>query len=286
MLNIRRAYIAATLFAIIIGLSFLFVKVALQYASPLDALAHRFTIAFLAIVVVLSFKKKSMKLSSKDVSSISLLATFYPVLFFGFQVFGLVYTSSSGAGIIQATVPIFTLVLSSAILKEKSSAIQKVAISVSVIGVIYMMSMNGIDGNGMMFIGLLFILLSTISQSFYQVVARSKTKDYSLITIIYILTFIGFLIFNGLSLTSHIINGSIREYLAPFGELTYVLAIIYLGILSTLVTSYLSTYSLSILPAFQISVFGNLTTVITILAGVIILDEPSIISMLLELFLS
>jgi len=40
-----------------------------------------------------------------------------------------------------------------------------------------------------------------------------------------------------------------------------------------LVTSYLSTYALSILPAFQMSVFGNLTTVITIGAGIIFLNE-------------
>ena len=101
MLIERKAYSAATLVAIIIGMSFLFVKITLEYTSPLDALAHRFTIAFLAVVVALMYKKKSIKLSKKNVLSISLLAIFYPVLFFGFQVFGLVYASSSEAGIFR-----------------------------------------------------------------------------------------------------------------------------------------------------------------------------------------
>lgn len=37
----RNAYIAATIYAIIIGLSFMFVKVTLTVATPLDTLAHR-----------------------------------------------------------------------------------------------------------------------------------------------------------------------------------------------------------------------------------------------------
>ncbi|MCS4517198.1 hypothetical protein JTS93_18350 [Clostridium botulinum] len=31
-------------------------------------------------------------------------------MFFGFQIFGLVYIASSEAGIIQATIPIFTMI--------------------------------------------------------------------------------------------------------------------------------------------------------------------------------
>ena len=273
MLKKRRAYTAATLVAIIIGLSFMFVKITLLFASPLDALAHRFTVAFIAVSMFFLIKKDSIKLPKKDVLRIAMLAIFYPVLFFGFQIFGLVYISSSEAGIVQATVPIFTLIFSSVLLKERSTVAQKLAISLSVFGVMYMMYMNGVDGKAMMLLGFGLILLSTISQSFYQVFARRLTQDYSLITITFLLTLFGFLLFNGLSLTNHVINGSINEFLDPFRHLNYILSILYLGVLSTLVTSYLSTYSFSILPAFQGSVFGNITTVITMLAGIILLDE-------------
>ncbi|MEH6882126.1 EamA family transporter, partial [Priestia megaterium] len=47
MIEKKKAYIAALTYAIIIGLSFMFVKVALTIATPFDALAHRFTIAFI-----------------------------------------------------------------------------------------------------------------------------------------------------------------------------------------------------------------------------------------------
>lgn len=275
MMQRRRAYGAGILVAIIIGLSFMFVKITLLFTSPLDALAHRFTIAFIALSMYMLLKKEKelRKLPKRDLLKIGLLAIFYPILFFGFQIFGLIFTTSSVAGIVQATLPIFTLVFSSVILKEKSMFIQKLAISLSILGVIYMMLSSGIDGTSIMLLGMALILLSTISQSFYQVFARKLTKEYSLVTITYILTSSGFIIFNLLALYNHLLNGNFIEFIKPFGQWDYLFAILYLGILSTLVTSYLSTYALSILPAFQMSVFGNLTTVITIGAGIVFLNE-------------
>ncbi len=58
-----------------------------------------------------------------------------------------------------------------------------------------------------------------------------------------------------------------------FFELEFVFAMLYLSILSSLGTSYLSNYALSRLPAAQMSVFNNLATLITILAGVVFLQE-------------
>ena len=121
MTESRKAYGAATITAIIIGLSFLFVKMTLTTATPLDALAHRFTVAFAAANLLLLLKIESINVISRDFVKVALLAVFYPILFFGFQAFGLNLASSSEAGIIQATVPIFTLVFSRFLFKETSN---------------------------------------------------------------------------------------------------------------------------------------------------------------------
>ena len=47
----KKAYFAAILYAIIIGFSFIFTKISLMEASPLDTLAHRFTMAFLIAII-------------------------------------------------------------------------------------------------------------------------------------------------------------------------------------------------------------------------------------------
>src|SRR5690625_4492512 len=175
-------------------------------------------------------EKEFKKLPRRDLLRIGLLAIFYPILFFGFQIFGLEFTSSSVAGIVQATLPIFTLVFSSVLLKERSIFIQKLAISLSILGVMYMMFSNDVDGKEFIILGMGLILLSTISQSFYQVFARKLTKDYSLVTITYLLTSSGFIIFNLLAISNHLLSGNFIEFIEPFRQWEYLLSILYLGI--------------------------------------------------------
>lgn len=56
----RKAYLAAVIYAFIIGLSFMFVKVTLTVTSPIDTLAHRFTVAFIGIIIVLVVTKNKV----------------------------------------------------------------------------------------------------------------------------------------------------------------------------------------------------------------------------------
>ncbi|WP_342441912.1 DMT family transporter [Lysinibacillus sp. FSL K6-0075] len=269
----RKSYIAAISYAFIIGLSFMFVKITLTVASPIDTLAHRFTFAFIGIVILMVFTKNKLTIKKYDVLKILPLAILYPIVFFTFQVLGLARISSSEAGIIQATIPIFTLALAGLLLKEKATRGQLVFISLSVLGVIYMLIMNGANATTGNVIGSGFILLSALAASLYNVFARRLTKQYSLLTLTYVMTLCGFVIFNGMALGNHLVNGTINEFFQPLTHVDFVIAILYLGLLSSLGTSYLSNYALSKLEASQMSVFSNFATLITILAGVLILQE-------------
>ncbi|KUF35175.1 MULTISPECIES: DMT family transporter [Lysinibacillus] len=269
----RKAYIAAISYAFIIGLSFMFVKVTLTVASPTDILAHRFTFAFIGIVILMVFTKNKLTIKKYDLLKILPLAILYPIVFFTFQVLGLAKISSSEAGIIQATIPIFTLALAGLLLKEKATRGQLVFISLSVLGVIYMLIMNGANATTGNVIGSGLILLSALAASLYNVFARRLTKQYSLLILTYVMTLCGFVIFNGVALGNHLMNGTIDEFFQPLTHVDFVIAILYLGLLSSLGTSYLSNYALSKLEASKMSVFSNFATLITILAGVLFLQE-------------
>ena len=269
----RKAYIAAISYAMIIGLSFLFVKVTLTVTSPMDTLAHRFSVAFIGIVIVLVFTKNKLTIKKHDLLKILPLAILYPIVFFTFQVLGLARISSSEAGIIQATIPIFTLALAGLLLKEKATRGQLIAIAFSVLGVMYMLMMNGANATTGNVIGSGFVLLSAIAASIYNVFARRLTKQYSLLTLTYVMTLCGFVIFNGIAIGDHMMKGTIHEFFKPFLHVDFIIAILYLGLLSSLGTSYLSNYALSILEASKMSVFSNLATLITIFAGVLFLHE-------------
>lgn len=268
-----KAYLSALVYSFIIGFSFMFVKLALTVTNPLDTLAHRFTVAFVAASIPIVFGFVKLNMSFKNILALLPLAIFYPALFFAFQAFGLVYTSSSEAGIIQAAIPIFTMMLASYFLKEYTNTWQKISVLISVIGVIYIFIMNGIGIHETSFIGVILILLSALSSAFYNVLARKMTKKFKLMDLTYTMTVIGFISFNLIAFASHISKGTITAYFKPFTNGTFLISILYLGLLSSLLTALLLNYSLSYIEAAKISVFSNLSTLITIIAGVVFLHE-------------
>lgn len=272
-LNKKNAYLAAFLQTFIVGFSFLFVKLALTAADPLNILAHRFTIAFIVASIPIIFGWIKLNITFKDLLPVLPLSLFYPVLFFAFQTFGLKYVSSSEAGIIQATIPIFTMILASFFLKEYSNRLQKISLILSVSGVLYIFIMKGINIQSTNFVGTVLIILSALASASYNVLARRITKKYKVVDLTYMMTFIGFVSFNIISFLDHSIQGTLNVYFKPFTSPLFVISILYLGILSSLISSLLSNYALSQIEASKMSVFSNLTTLITMLAGVIFLQE-------------
>ncbi|MGG3800809.1 DMT family transporter [Metabacillus fastidiosus] len=268
-----KAYTAAIIYAFIIGLSFLFVKITLTVANPVDILAHRFTIALIGATIAVLFNKSILKINWRDLLKIMPLALLYPILYFALQVFGLAHTSSSEAGIVQSTIPIFTLIYARIFLKEKVTSLQLIAISLSVCGVVYLLFMNGMGTQVTNLIGNGLILITAIAASLYNVFARKLTQQYSLGTLTYIMTLFGFIVFNTIAIGNHVVSGTINQFYQPFMQIDFIVSILYLSILSSLVTSYLSNYVLSKIEASKMSVFSNLSTLITILAGVIFLQE-------------
>lgn len=269
----QKAILAALINAIIVGLSFIFVKLALIFTNPVDTLAHRFTLSFVAASIPVLFGWIRLRIKPKDILPILPLALLYPALFFALQAFGLVYTSSSEAGIIQATVPIFTMLMATYFLGESSTWLQKLSTLLSVTGVVYIFAMKGIQfatGNSL---GTILILLSALSLAGYSVLARKLTKDFHFIDVTYMVCAIGFVFFNAWSVFRHSTEGTLSEFFAPFLSPVFVVAIVFLGVLSSLVTSFLNNYALSIMEASKLSVFNNLSTLVTISAGVLFLNE-------------
>ncbi|UKS25528.1 DMT family transporter [Paenibacillus sp. HWE-109] len=269
----RFAYSAIIIYSTIVGLSFLFGKLALTVATPLDSLAHRFTVSLIAatIPVLLGWIKLQIKI--RDVLAILPLAVLYPSMFFAFQAFGLQFTTSAEAGIIHATVPIFTMLAAAYFLKERTTRLQQLATLLSVAGVVFIFIMKGttIDLTNMK--GTLLILLSALSSAGYSVLARKLALRIKVIAMTYVMTVIGFLVFNLMAVGQHLAEGTLSRYFEPFASPVFLVAILYLGVLSSLISSLLSNYALSKLEASKVSVFNHLATLVSIIGGSVFLNE-------------
>jgi len=271
---LKRAYAAAAAYALIIGLSFLFVKQTLEAAPPFTILAHRFLIAFLVVLLlVICTKQKVFYMKKQHIPFFLGISLVYPVLFFSFQIFGLVFISSSEAGIYLSASPAFAMLLALLLLKERASVRQITGVVLSIGGVLAMMisSIQGaLSGN---LAGSLLMILCALSMAVYQVLARKLSAEYSPLQITFWMTACGFVVFHVIAFTKLGLAGDFRTYVAPFTSMSFLWSILYLSILSSLASSFLANYTLSRLATVKMSIFNNLATLITVLAGVLYLKE-------------
>ncbi|MFA5648682.1 MAG: DMT family transporter [Bacteroidales bacterium] len=270
----RHAYIGLILVTIIIGLSFIFVKIGLRYSSAMDLLAHRFTAAAISIGLLWIFGFiKLPPFSFKKAKWLLLLSLFYPLLFFALQTFGLQHSTASEAGIIFASTPIITLIAASFFLKEKTTLWQKFGVIMSIAGILYIIySTGGISGSTTLK-GLLLLILSVFALVVYYVLGKVVSAHFSAMEITVWMTILAFIVFNAFSIAGHIQAQTLNQFFNPLVHMEFLWAVLYLGVLSSMVTAFLTNYALTQVPASQIAVFNNLSPLVSIAGGILILKE-------------
>lgn len=267
-----KVYSAALLFSFLVGFSFIGVKSITSIGSTLEILAFRYDFAFLATLFVLLARKKGFRIPAGNRRDLILTAAFY-ILFMILQAAGLVYTTSIVSGIIFALIPIIAKIIAEIFLKERSTWVQNGFVLLSVGSLIVMIIKDAavIDAN---IGGILLLLLSSTCMAISNVFMRYVRRSFSPLEISFAITFSGFVIFNLATLISGIGDQSLSHTLRLFGNPLFVLSTAYLGIFCTLVTAFLASYMLANLEAVKATMFGNLSTAISLIAGVVVLKEP------------
>ncbi len=271
--GLKLAYVCAVMNAMIIGFSFLFTKIALEFAEPLDTLMFRFTASFAVMSVPVLLGRVRLNYRGKKLYKVLLLAALYPLGFFTLQSYGLKYATSSEGGILFAFTPILTVLLAFLFLKETTNLLQKLSICLSVSGVLFIFLMKGSRIDWSNLTGIVLLFLSCLVVAGYNVLARRLLKSFSPAEITYVMLGIAFLSFLAVSLAGHAAAGKVDQLFNPLASGTFIASILYLGVLSTLVTALSSNYALSRIEASKMSVFSNLSTIVSIAAGALALGE-------------
>ncbi len=266
-----KVYGSAVLFSLIVGFSFIGVKTCVSVATPLETLTFRYNFAFLATIIAVFAGFAKIDLSGKPKKKLALTAGLY-LGFMVFQTIGLVFSTSIESGIIFAIVPILAKIIASIFLKESTSWKQNVYVSMSVAAVITMFVLGATDIT-VNVAGLLILLLSSASMAFSNVMMRYVRGVYKPFEISFFITGGGCFIFNLATIILGIKNGTLGDYFEPLSHLNFILATAYLGIPSTLISALFMAYMLAHMEAVKATIFGNLSTAISIIAGVIVLGE-------------
>ncbi|HOQ40093.1 MAG TPA: DMT family transporter [Fervidobacterium sp.] len=239
----------------IFGLSFLFTKNALDYVPVYTFLSYRFGMA--TLVMLLLALLGVIKLSKKPYWRLWKVVLFEPILYFIFETNGLKYTTSSEAGMLIAMIPIFVVLLSPIFLKERIRWYQIVFSVLSFFGVFLIVG-HGEKFSGT-FLGEILILGAAFSSAFYNMFSRKYSTEFTPAEITFFMMFSGFLFFTVVSLIS-------GQFTISF-DTNVIISVLYLGVLSSTVAFFLVNFMLSKVSPTVSSLFSNLTTVISVLAG-------------------
>lgn len=266
----KKGMIAASTAYVIFGLSYLFSKMALNITNPIILLCVRFTITFALLNLLVATKLLKLNLKGKKLLAPILLGMLQPVLYFFLENYGLSYTTTSFTGMISALCPVFTTVLGALILKEKVNRKQWLCICVSIAGVL-MVTMKVSSGENTM-LGCICLLLAYFTGSFYSLLVRKLSKDFSAFELTYIMFTVGFVFFLGFAFIQY--RGETVNMLADaLSHRDFIIAALYLGGLSSVGAYMLANYSLAKLPVARQSIFQNMSTIVSVLAGVIIMGD-------------
>ncbi len=266
-----KPYLAGFGFATIFGFSFMFTRGALEHIAPFHLLGLRFAVAAVTLTLLQLVGLVRIRVNLTDVKAMLPLVFFLPILYFPTETIGVQLTSASHAGMMIAVIPICVTILSALLLKEYPTRFQLPFVLATVGGVIFISLMQSQGGVSNQLLGTIALLGAVVASSCYNIASRHAASRYSPFQRTWVMMVIGAVVFNSVALIQHVVAGEVTHYFQPLPQVWP--AILYLGILSSVVAFFFINYSLSHITAIQSSVFANLVTVIAILAGVFILGE-------------
>lgn len=264
--KINKAYFALFAATLAWGATIPIMKVALEHV-PIFSLAFlRFGFASLILYPLV---KNNLAVHKKDIPLIILVGflgfTLHIPLFF----FGLSNTKAINAGILFATVPLFSFAAASYVLREKISRNMIIGASIGFLGIVVITIQDLLQGISFYPLGDLMILLSTVAFALTDIVTKRLVKTYKSLTITFYSMFIGGLSFFPIALYDFVQN---PDWISTL-PLDAVAGILY-GILFSSFSAYtLWQWGISKINVSRVSLFLYIQPVITTILAILLLGE-------------
>ncbi len=252
--------------AILIGLNFVAIKVAVESIPPLLVGALRFT---LGGVVLLSFVRL-MGLGSRPTRR--LLLTTLGIGLIGGTLYnitlneGTSMTSASSAALIMATSPVWGMLLAAGFGVEPLRATNIIGAVVSLVGVVLILG-RGLEGGGSSLVGDLVVFAASVSFAAYIVLSRAQHAHYPALTIAaYTIFFGGLAIFPFTPL-------ELASWKWESVSAVAWIAVAYMAIVSTALGYGIWQWGIGRIGADRVLVYQYLITLTGVVSSIVLLRE-------------
>lgn len=253
------------------GFSFMASKVAQESVTPFVLLAYRFDIATLLLAIPVILGRQKVKLRGKNIKPLLLLGLMEPCIYFIGEQYGIRYTNSAFSGVMIAVIPIVTLFLTAVFLKEKPTRAQWLFSFLSIAGII-VITLAENSGGSISVLGFFCLVIAVFTGSAYGVISRGISDGFSVFERTFVMQIMAAIFYTTLAVAenAHDLGAIVR----PLGNIDFVLAALYLAIGASVLGYTLFNFAVSNAPMPKVIVLCNLTTIISVLAGVFFLGDP------------
>lgn len=257
---------------VLYGVSYIFTKQATDNASVLSLLGWRFLLAFLvmSLFVVLGIIKVNLK--RKSLKPLLLVALFSPVIYFIGETIGISNTTASESGIFLACIPVASLIASTVILHKKPTRLQVTGILITLGGVLVTVLAVGISSS-FSITGYIFLMVAVVSYALYCVFV-DKAPGYTGIEITYMMLVAGAVVFVILAFIEAAIGNDVKNLITlPIRNKDFLVAVLYQSLGCSVLAFFLSNVAIARIGVNRTSSFIGVATVVSIIAGALILKE-------------
>ena len=266
-----KVFSAAIICHVFWGFSFMASGYALKLTHVFLLLSHRFLLAFIVMSLLALFGFAKLSLRGKRVWVLIVLGVLEPVVYFFGEQYGILHSGTVFSGVMIAMIPVFCTIAAALILREKPTAGQVIFSLVSVGGVVCLGLMGGRSGT-VELIGVIALMIAVIGATGYTLLSRSISQEFTPFERTYMMIAVGACVF---TVCAAIKCGfSPVEYLRPFADGKYLACVLFLALCCSVICYFMSSYVITYMPVARETVFANLTTAVSVFAGVVFLREP------------
>ncbi len=261
----------------IFGFSFMFSRMALSVAQPFVMLAYRFSIAFLFINVICIHSRRRrlggwlrFQIPWRECAPLLLLGLIQPVLYFLCESYGISMTNATVSGIIIALIPIVALACGFLFMRERPS-LKQIAFSIlSIAGVVVMTLQQSAEGD-IRFLGVLLLVGAVVCGAAYNILSRFLSGRFSALERTYVMMLTAAVSFVLLAACTNLKTPD--ALIAPVKDIKFMASMLYLSLFSSILAFLMLNYAATVLPVSKSTAFCNITTVLSVFAGVVFLGE-------------
>jgi len=248
------------------GISFINIKIAVSEVPPITMALIRFIMASAILVVILKKLEPASKLKKEDRIRMIAGGLLGITIYFYFENSGVKMTTASNASLISSIIPITAIALDMIIFKTKPSLLKFAGMGCAIVGAYLAVTANGqLSFDSATFKGNLFMVFAMVAWSLYTLLNKTLQDKYSGLFLTTYQTLYG---------TILLVPASLIEYRQwHLFSLTAFYNIVYLAVCCSAIAYFLYIFALKRLDVAITTLYLNLTPVVGVICGYLVLGE-------------